>query len=366
VSAPAILLSDTVWSPRRQRGVSRCFGKVREAVATAFGDRVVVCSPRRAPGPARQVRSLAFPGSRWLGVHDRWASRLARRLRAGLFYSPYYGRARPRIAEVYTVYDMIHELFPRHFSPSQPTYRDFMAEKAGCIERAAALIAISERTRQDVLRLHPRTDPARITVAPLGVDDVFFESGGPAPTRPARPYFLFVGPRKGYKNFSRLVEALAVSGLAREMDLRVLSPEARPFMPEEVDRMRRLGLLEAVHLSPELTDAALREAYAGAVALACPSEYEGFGLPVLEAMASGTLVAASNAGSLPEVGGTAASYFDPARPESIAQVLQEVAGLGLAERAARIERGRNHARAFSWTRFQEHTVAVFRGVLGES
>jgi glycosyltransferase involved in cell wall biosynthesis len=311
------------------------------------------------------VRSLRFPGSRWLGVHDRWAARVARQVGAGLFYSPYYGRAQPGIPEVFTVYDMIHELFPQHFPPSAPAYRGLIAEKTACFARAAALIAISERTRQDVLELHPGLDPARITVAPLGVDDVFFE-GEPARAPAGRPYILFVGQRKGYKNFARLAEGFALSGLGAHMELRVLSPEARPFTPGESDRLRELGLHGSVVLSPELTDAALREAYAGAVALAYPSEYEGFGLPVLEAMAAGTLVAASQAGSLPEVGGRAASYFDPRRPESIAQTLREVAGLARDERAARVRLGQAHARAFSWARCQQHTMAVFRSVLGEA
>jgi glycosyltransferase involved in cell wall biosynthesis len=130
--------------------------------------------------------------------------------------------------------------------------------------------------------------------------------------------------------------------------------------------MRALHLENAVHLSAELTDAKLRDAYAGAVALACPSEYEGFGLPVLEALAAGTLVAAARAGSLPEVGGTAVSYFDPIRAESIAEALREVTGLGRAERETRIQQGRAHARGFSWTRHQERTVSVFRAVLGEA
>ena len=363
--APAILLSDTVWSPVQQRGVSRCFGKIREAVSTAFGERVVVCSPRRSSGPVRHVRSFQFPGSRWLGVHDRWAALVARRLHAGLFYSPYYGQARPGIPEVYTVYDMIHELFPRHFPPSEPAYRRFVAEKGTCLTRAAALIAISERTRQDVLGLHPAVDPRRITVAPLGVEEVFFEREPPR-AQAGRPYILFVGQRKGYKNFARLLDAFAQSGLGREMDLRVLSPEARPLTPAEIDRVRALGLQDVVRLWPELTDAALRDAYAGAVTLAYPSEYEGFGLPVLEALAAGTLVAASSGGSLPEVGGSAVAYFDPHDSESIAQTLREVAGLGREERAARIRLGRAHARTFSWARCQQHTVAVFRSVLGEA
>ena len=104
--------------------------------------------------------------------------------------------------------------------------------------------------------------------------------------------------------------------------------------------------------------------YAAADALLMPSQYEGFGLPILEAMASGTLVATSNTASMPEVGGDIAFYFDPYDTESIAEGLRRIATLSDDERARRIDQGVTRAHTFTWTRCQEQTIEVFRRFTG--
>jgi glycosyltransferase involved in cell wall biosynthesis len=167
-----------------------------------------------------------------------------------------------------------------------------------------------------------------------------------------------VGHRKLHKNFGRLLTAYHRSGLAKDFDLRVVSPGG--FEPEESRQIHDLHLEGSVGFYPAVGDTALREQYSQATALVYPSEYEGFGLPILEAMASGVLVATSNAASMPEVGGGAAIYFDPCDPESIAEGLRQVACLPAEQRAERIEQGIARARTFTWARCQRQTLQALR------
>jgi glycosyltransferase involved in cell wall biosynthesis len=224
------------------------------------------------------------------------------------------------------------------------------------LQRASALCAISEHTAKDMIAIYPEL-AAKISVTQLGVDDFFFEAGDTAKSS-SRPYLLYVGHRTPYKNFIQLLAAFGESGLSKQFDLRVISPGKSLYSQEERDLINRHRLNEGIQLLSSPSDSVLRDTYAGAFAFVYPSLYEGFGLPVLEALACGTLVAASNTSSMPEVGGEVALYFDPHHTESIAECLRHIADLPTEERAYRIEQGIARARTFTWERCQRQTVQV--------
>jgi glycosyltransferase involved in cell wall biosynthesis len=213
------------------------------------------------------------------------------------------------------------------------------------------------------MRAHPHIDPSKITVTHLGVDALFFDATPAAVA--GKPFFFFVGMRVGMKNFLRLLEAFAASGLAPEFDLRVVS-RGGDFTPAERAVIERCGLTSSVKWMPPVADAELANLYAASVALLYPSEYEGFGLPVLEAMAAGTLVGTSSTSSLPEVGGDAAFYFDPLDVSSIAETIRTVAALSEGERVERSRRGVDWARTFTWSRCERQTMDVFDRLLSAS
>jgi glycosyltransferase involved in cell wall biosynthesis len=193
------------------------------------------------------------------------------------------------------------------------------------------------------------------------VDDFFFQPEPPPGESGGKPFFVFVGHRMLQKNFTRLLVAYKESGLTQEIDLRVISPG--DFTPEETRTILEMGLNDSIKILPNASDAVLRTSYAQSIALVYPSEYEGFGLPILEAMASGTLVATSNVSSLPEVGGDVALYFDPRDTASIADCLVRIAHMSQAQRADRVARGIMRARAFTWTRCQHLTVEALGRLL---
>ncbi len=367
-SSHRIFLSDTVnVDPRLSGGgVARYFRHIASGIVDHFGGDVVICSSERKHyGPAKYIYSPCFRGNWRIGFHDKVASVVAYLEQPSVFYSPYYGNARTEADQVFTVHDMIHELFPEHFPPENPNIRQFILEKRRCLERASALIAISRSTARDILRCYPHVDANKITTIYYGVDDFFFETVGERdklPQNVQRPYFLYVGNRALYKNFLRFLMAYGQSGLAKEFDLLVISQRGSGFALGEVECIDRYQLKDCVRLVIAPPQPMLRLSYAQATALIYPSEYEGFGLPILEAFASGTLVATSNVSSMPEVGGDVAFYFDPSSCDSIADCLKRVANLSSADRRDRVAQGIARARTFTWSRCQEQTASVIQGL----
>ena len=355
-----IFIYDNIPSLGAPGGVARYFSHVRDGLIAHFGEQACIyTSQSHKYDPARRIRALPenFRGSRRLGITQAnylYASWILKRHTAAIFYSPYFGNVDTTKAQVFTVYDMIHELYFLQDNIYQP----FIEEKRYCMERAELLIAISQSTARDIIACYPQISPYKIKTIWLGVDDLFFNVKA-ASDSAQKPYFMYVGARNSYKNFQRAVQAFGQAGLAKDFDLRVISPDKTScFNQEEITLLRRFNLEASVDLRLGISEDELRESYAGATALIYPSEYEGFGLPVLEAMAAGTMVVASNAASIPEIAGDIALYFNPLSVDSITETLRSAALLPTAERHARVARGIIHARQFTWARCQQQTIAA--------
>jgi glycosyltransferase involved in cell wall biosynthesis len=354
-----IFLNNNLPAPRTQRGISRYFDKLQEALAAEFPGQVALCSAIPAnPYRFKFYPSIRFKGSYRVKLHDHIATLAARLEKPRVVYSSYFGQARVNAAEVFTAYDMIPEKIwlPQH---NNRVNRRFVLEKQACFARAAAILSISENTARDFQAIYPAF-ASKIVVIPLGVDPFFFEKPSEKPLDTAKPYFLYVGTRTSYKNFLTLLEAFGQSGLKEDFNLRVISPGNAAFTPEETALLQKWRLEDKVELFCAVSEEDLRRNYAGATAFVYPSRYEGFGLPILEALASGTLVATSNTSSMPEVGGEVAFYFDPLQPESLAVTLKQLAGLPRSDRQRRLAAGLARARTFSWERFHQQTAAIFK------
>ena len=217
----------------------------------------------------------------------------------------------------------------------------FKAVVPRAARRARAVLAVSERTRQDAIRLY-HLAPDKITVTPHGVDPSFSYDGSEGGQG---GYLLFVGAVQERKNPLAAVAAAKGAGLP----LVVAGPEKEPALAHA---LREAG----ADVRGFVDKAELARLYRGAAALILPSRFEGFGLPVLEAMACGTPVVAAPDPALREVGGDAAVY---AEDGDYATAVRRV----LADRPRLVQLGLERARRFTWTETARLTVEAYRRVL---
>ncbi len=265
------------------------------------------------------------------------------------------------VSQVITVHDIIPVRFPALHRRSVWYYRTVVPL---LLRSSKAIICNSEHTKKDLLAWSGQRRLA-IHVVPEGYDTGTFaavaEAAEVLPQGVTSPYYLWVGDMRPYKNLERVLEAFA-SIRTPGLSLIVVGKTDPRYYPHVLEATRRLGLTESVHYIGYVTDRDLACLYRHAVGLVFASLYEGFGLPPLEAMASGCAVIASNTTSLPEVCGEAALYVDPLSVSSIAGRMAEVvASSALREqlRAAGLER----ARLFSWTKAADQIGEVLESVL---
>lgn len=268
---------------------------------------------------------------------------------------------------VVTLHDLAFMLFPETHTAAS---RAYYAATGQSVRRAERVIAVSQRTASDAVRLLG-VDPARIRVVheaaapafgPRGVGELHEVAGRlRLDLRAERPYLLFVGTLEPRKNVPLLLEALAL--VRREVDAQLLLVGGRGWLDEPIFAAHaRSGLGEAARFLGPLDERDLAVLYSHAGVFVLPSLYEGFGLPVLEAMACGAPVVCSNAGPLPEVAGEAAMLLPPRDPTAWSRAIVSVLTQpGLAESL----RGRGFERAglFSWERTARATREVYREAL---
>lgn len=280
------------------------------------------------------------------------AEHYARLQREDVYHLTYYPRTplhRGKVLAV-TVYDMIHERFPHDFPASDTTSE----RKRRACDASDLIFAISESTRGDLLASFDVPEH-KVIVTPLGVSRL---GSNPARLSPARrPYLLYVGARQpSYKNFLPLVRALRQAGLLSDFDL--VSFGGGPLTTDETTALAALGVRGVVRVVSG-DDHLLASHYRHARAYVCPSLYEGFGLPALEAMSVGCPVACSGTSSLPEVCGTAAAYFDPCDEDHMGTVIREVVEDPTLRRDL-IAGAATRANGFSWTRTARTTLNAYQ------
>jgi glycosyltransferase involved in cell wall biosynthesis len=234
--------------------------------------------------------------------------------------------------------------------------------------RASGIITVSECSKRDIVRQYA-VHPDRVSVV--------YEAAGPEfrPIAPERVeearlryalpdrYLLHVGTIEPRKNLTRLIEALQLLR-DRGMHAPLVIVGGKGWLYDTFfRRLDQLSVRDAVQLTGYVPAVDLPLLYGAAVSVVMPSVYEGFGLPVLEAMGCGVPVACARTSSLPEVGGDAAVYFDPLDVPAMAQAIDDIWSKADLRAELRV-RGLRQASRFSWERAAEETWAVYQRILG--
>jgi len=322
---------------------------VGEWPGAAYSDRGFVWRRRRELGPATRRAGARlvhlpeplgmplFPGCpRVVTCHDL----------IPLLFIDLYARRNPRLVRLRR---LAHELVRYH--------------------GARRVVAISEATKRDLRRLL-RVPPGKIDVVPNGIDLKFFTAAGTPDERAAlerqygldRPYVLYVGSGDPRKNLPLLVEAFAAAGIA-EGTLLALAGKLNPVHAAAVEAaIERCGARRAVRLLGYVPDERLPALYRGALAFALPSVYEGFGLPILEAMACGAPVVTTDGGALAEVAGGAALTVPAGDAAAWTAALRRAAADD-AWRSRASDAGLAQAARFSWRACARGTAASFAAAL---
>ena len=269
------------------------------------------------------------------------------------------------VPTVLTVHDLIYKLFPQYHKKLNYWYLN-LAMPLFC-RRADAIIAVSQATKQDIVKYYG-IDPAKIAVVSEAASELFKPPSQARITHAHQTYGLperylvhlsTIEPRK---NLSRLLDALlALRQTFPNLHL-ILVGERGWLYEDFFAKIEAAGLKEVVISPGWIPDEDLPAVLAGADLAVQPSLYEGFGLPLLEHMASGQVVAASSSSSMPEVGGDAAVYFDPTDVEEMTAVIRRLL-TDRDEYAHRRLLGLAQAQKFSWERAAQETTAVYDQLL---
>jgi glycosyltransferase involved in cell wall biosynthesis len=349
VSKPLIVLDADVLGRQRTGDESYVSAMLRELPQLDDGLRfaAVTRHPERVP---EGVEAIKLPARSQVWRMSRSFPRLLRRLRPAVTHFQHVIAPGSPGRAVVTIHDLSFEREPKLMGLRDRFFFRTMVPRS--VRRADRVLAVSEGTKRDLVERYG-ADERKIAVIPNGVDEGFSPDG---PSRDGAPYLLFVGALQRRKDPLAAIEALSLS----DSDLRlVLVGPDKGAAAEARATAARLGLSDRVEFAGHVEKPTLAALYRGAEALVFPSRYEGFGLPVLEAMASGTPVVATSAGAIPEIAGEAAVLVEPGDPVALAGGIERA----LADRERLVPAGLDRARLFSWTEAARRTLAVYRNLL---
>jgi glycosyltransferase involved in cell wall biosynthesis len=352
-----------IFTLQQQGGISRLFfelmrsfGQTRQVDQILFRGAHIDRYPFRKEW-FRRYYGLRMPRVRGLMLIrplDDIGLELVYRANAGpdlIYHSSYYRLPRrARGPLVVHTYDMIHELYGGDLGTK------VLKKKA--LQTADLIISISESTKKDLCELHG-IDPRKVAVAYPGVSSVFHRCTPLVSTvkrDDVRPYMLYVGNRGWYKNFDLLFDTFVHKKYFYDFDLVLVGGERK--LSDLQQRVVSDSMKKRTWLRHEFcNDGGLAQLYANATVFVCTSLYEGFGIPLVEAMACGCPVIGPKTSSVPEVVGDAALLFDPKDVEDLARQMDKVIS-DQSLRAGLVERGHVRATRFSWDAMAQ---AVYEG-----
>ena len=365
-----VLYDHQIYAMQKFGGINRYFDEIMKTQKKGFqAGRIDPAFFLREPVKPRM--DLYSRGSRFLkrkiGVPEKspavevfpsQAAELFSRNDFDLFHPTYYDPyflSYTRKPFVLTVYDMIHEIFKEYFLGNDPTSHN----KLSLCRKASQIIAISHKTKEDLVTIF-KIPEEKVHAIPLASAFDQVVPRHPGNMEGVERYILFTGNRWVYKNF--YFPVLALTEILKDDQQLKFVCTGPPFEPWEMQFFKDQGIDQQMHHTYLHNDEELSWVYRHASLFIFPSLYEGFGFPLLEAFACDCPVISSNGGSLPEVAGDAALYFEP---RNFSQI-QETARAALydpALRAGLVHKGRERFKQFSWDRCREETLKIYQKAL---
>ncbi len=280
---------------------------------------------------------------------------LYKKLKASLLFSPIpEAPLFTKLRYVVTLHDLIPLRFPRASSPLTPYFKYYVPQ---VLSQAEQIICDSEATATDAINFFD-ISVKKTTVIPLAYDADHFR----CLDLPTRNYFLYLGRHDAYKNLQRVIEAFSKLPNHSSYELWIAGPSDQRHTPILVNQIASLGLTEQVKFLSYVPYDELPIVLNQAIALVFPSLWEGFGLPILEAMACGTPVITSNLSSMPEVTGEAALLVDPYNVGAIADALRQVSSDSNLRTHLR-QLSLDRASQFSWAKTADATATILKQFL---
>jgi glycosyltransferase involved in cell wall biosynthesis len=376
-SALQVIMDGIIFELQSQGGISRIFQEILPRMCelddsfwvTLFGDKH---TKQPLPEHARiktvsisTYRQFLRPGSIWMPVISQLRdSARQRRLGNGygkIWHSTYYTFPKNWAGrQVLTIHDMIYELFIDLFNSRDDHW--VRTYKRLCIQNADIVICVSESTKNDMVDYYQLKDKEiRVIYSayspvfkPINIAEVNTAFGY------KKPFLLYVGRRLRHKNFVQMLRAYSVWQSRNAVDLFIVDRD--PWSNQEIKLLEELGIRGSVQLQLGINDQELCQLYNQAEAFIYPSLYEGFGIPLLEAMACGCPVIASRIPSTFEIAGEVPIYFEPNSIDGLHESLD--AAINSGKDTLRVQQGLEKVRGFSWERTAQKTLDVYREVSG--
>jgi Glycosyltransferase len=381
-----VVVDGIVYGFQKHGGINTYFNQILPRIAARPDTSVNILLPRVVEGippdpPVRHVRREVIPrrtGLSWRldqtlegaarSLSWRWHGLVAATKRQTIFHSSFFTILPGTVPQIGIVHDMNHEVFADKFDTTE--FGRWLRQQYPRYLRAAArIIAVSHATKADVVHFYG-IDESLIDIVHLATDARHFfverDDRSFARVRDTLKghlrYLLYVGSRNPmYKNFETLLRAIAQCARATELTLVVAGPA---WNRDEESLLATLRLDTHVRLVEDPDIDVLRSLYNFATAFVFPSHREGFGLPLLEAMACGTPVIAADTNVFREVAGDAAIYFAPSDVGDLVRAIGTASDKAIQETHSKL--GFMQAAKYSWDRCAAETYAVYERVLDDS